>query len=359
MKKYIVYCTTNIINNKIYVGVHGTENPDIFDGYIGNSINIFKSNPELKYPKIPFHKAVKKYGYNAFKRQILATFETEEEALDLEGIIVNENFIKRNDTYNIILGGGLPPLHNKIIYQYSLQGEFIQEWKSITEAANNLEFSNAAIGLAAKYNRTAANFLWSFSKIERLDLTLYNIYNPKIPVYVYDYDGNFIKSFESINQCSKNFNVTLSRIQRAIQLGNTVNNYNFSTTLSSKFIKPTFNKIIGDFHQYDLFGNYIRSYESNKQLKEFGFYGSDINKAIKLGRPYKDFIWIRGEKLDSVPSQISKLNKPKKIGQYTKDNRLIKIFNTVREARKEFPNVSKVLNGTATHCHNYIFKYIS
>lgn len=66
--KYIVYLTTNLSNNKIYIGVHGTENPDIFDGYIGNSINIFESNPELKHPKIPFHKAVKKYGYSSFRR---------------------------------------------------------------------------------------------------------------------------------------------------------------------------------------------------------------------------------------------------------------------------------------------------
>ena len=33
--KYIVYCTTNLVNNKTYIGVHQTENPDKFDGYIG------------------------------------------------------------------------------------------------------------------------------------------------------------------------------------------------------------------------------------------------------------------------------------------------------------------------------------
>lgn len=33
--KYIVYCTTNLINNKIYVGVHQTSDPTHFDGYIG------------------------------------------------------------------------------------------------------------------------------------------------------------------------------------------------------------------------------------------------------------------------------------------------------------------------------------
>ena len=74
--KYIVYLTTNTVNNKIYIGVHGTEDPEIFDGYIGNSINIFETNSELKHPKLPFHKAVKKYGYSAFRRITLKVFDT-------------------------------------------------------------------------------------------------------------------------------------------------------------------------------------------------------------------------------------------------------------------------------------------
>lgn len=36
--KYIVYQTTCKINNKIYIGVHGTE-IDGFDGYIGNGVS--------------------------------------------------------------------------------------------------------------------------------------------------------------------------------------------------------------------------------------------------------------------------------------------------------------------------------
>ena len=35
MEYFIVYLTTNKVNNHIYVGVHKTENPDIFDHYLG------------------------------------------------------------------------------------------------------------------------------------------------------------------------------------------------------------------------------------------------------------------------------------------------------------------------------------
>lgn len=39
--KYIVYITINTKNNKLYIGVHSTEDPTLFDGYIGCGVNIF------------------------------------------------------------------------------------------------------------------------------------------------------------------------------------------------------------------------------------------------------------------------------------------------------------------------------
>ena len=40
--KYIVYKTTNLINNYIYIGVHKTQDPNIFDSYIGCGVYINK-----------------------------------------------------------------------------------------------------------------------------------------------------------------------------------------------------------------------------------------------------------------------------------------------------------------------------
>ena len=91
--KYIVYCTTNLVNNKIYIGVHKTEDPDKFDGYIGCGVKITMPSTFMN-PKTPFQYAVKKYGTDSFRREILFIYDNEDDAYKKEEEIVNIDFIK-------------------------------------------------------------------------------------------------------------------------------------------------------------------------------------------------------------------------------------------------------------------------
>lgn len=52
---HFLYKTTNILNNKFYIGVHTTD--DLGDGYKGSGTTL--------------NKAFKKYGKNNFNREIL------------------------------------------------------------------------------------------------------------------------------------------------------------------------------------------------------------------------------------------------------------------------------------------------
>jgi group I intron endonuclease len=90
---YIVYKTTNLVNQKIYIGAHKQDFflPIIFDGYLGSGLML--------------KRAIKKYSEENFRRETLFVYYTPEEAYDKEVEIVDEEFISRKDTYNIVCGG--------------------------------------------------------------------------------------------------------------------------------------------------------------------------------------------------------------------------------------------------------------
>ncbi len=86
---YYLYEIRNNINGKIYVGVHKTKVLD--DGYMGSG-KIIKS-------------AIKKHGIQNFTKTILEYFESQEEMFAREKEIVTEEFLLREDTYNLRRGG--------------------------------------------------------------------------------------------------------------------------------------------------------------------------------------------------------------------------------------------------------------
>jgi len=88
-KHYLVYKTTNLVNGKIYIGKHETDNLD--DGYLGSGILI--------------RRAIEKYGEENFKREILFECSSREEMNAKEAELVNEDFLKRDDVYNLKQGG--------------------------------------------------------------------------------------------------------------------------------------------------------------------------------------------------------------------------------------------------------------
>ena len=359
--KYIVYLTTNIVNNKIYVGVHQTETPDIFDGYLGCGLDRSSLTTYIKHPKTPFHYAVKKYGYDAFKRSTIKVFSTVKEALKLEEQIVNVEFIKRQDTYNVVVGGGLPPNLSKITYQYSLDGKYLNTWPSITEVGAIYNISPNSIGEAVKYKRACNKFFWSFEKFETLDISEYTIHNPEVIVYVYDSNKNYVRSYNSYTECCKALNdSSIAHLQRAAKLGNKVQGFYISLIKSDKFPEINLPRLSGEVHQYNLNGEYIQSFKSIKEAENQLNLGklTGINTSIKMGEQYKGFLWRRGEKQDSIKPYKTPKCAAKRIAQYTMDGKFVKEYRTISEAKKEFPNVGKVLRGQASHCHNYIFKYI-
>lgn len=356
--KWIVYCTTNTVNGNIYIGVHKTENPEVFDGYIGCNVRINHPSSYMD-PQTPFQFAVKKYGPSKFKRSIIKIFDSKKEAFDLEAELVNADFIKRRDTYNASLGGNGGRL-GKTLYQFDFEGNLIKEWESISEACEFYNLLWHSLYNALNFKLSRYGYYWSWE-------TSINIseYSNNAGVRVYKYDGETKKLcdiYESFHEAARINNVKQDRIQTATKGGYKVNGFYYSREKHETF--PGMEKFSlrnRMIYIYTLGGEYVTTLTGTREISEF-FKTKCLNgimAALRSGLQYREF-QISLEKVDRMNPIIDKRKLKKKVGQYTNTGDLIKIYDTVTSARKEHgAGVSRCLKGQQKTCHNFAFKYIS
>lgn len=210
--KYIVYKTTCLVNNKIYIGVHGTQD-DVFDGYIGNGLYITSLN---KKPSTIFKKAVKKYGAKNFKRETLFEYpyteEGKQQAYKKEAELVNRQFLQRKDVYNMCLGGKIPSsVNERMVAQYDMDGKYIKFFWSIPEAALATDISKSGIQYACANNTYCAEYQWRYYDGDQSNIDT-AVLRTKT-VYQFDLQGNYITYFKSIADAARELNISSRDIQ--------------------------------------------------------------------------------------------------------------------------------------------------
>lgn len=188
---YCVYCHTNKINGKKYIG-------------------ITKQTPDRRwkngkgYSAQHFSKAIQKYGWNNFEHTILMSNLTKNQASYYERFYIKkyETTLPENG-YNETLGGDGGGMYNKHhtqatrekisearkiigfsethkqhisesktgvkhhlarpVYQYSKDGTFIKKWEYMNEAAKSLNLSRGAISnVCLGRAKTSGGFVWSY-----------------------------------------------------------------------------------------------------------------------------------------------------------------------------------------------------
>lgn len=284
---YIVYITINLCNGKFYIGVHKT-NPNVFDGYIGNGI--YREAQATK--NFAFHRAVKKYGYNNFKRVTLKTFPCTEEgkkqAYALEALLVNEDSLKSKFLYNQVVGGSGSPdttLYKKV-YMFDFQGNLIKIFKCAREAAMFINPSKVETTRHAIKNNclgvttSSHGYIWSYSK---------QFIPPSVnskPVAQYTLSGKFIQYYSSITEAE--INLGLTSIQQAIYKQYQCGGYQWRFyTGSSENIDPLNNVFTKNNNlailMYKSSGEFIKEYSSINActVENPTLINSQINRVLR------------------------------------------------------------------------------
>lgn len=113
---YYVYTHINKVNGKIYVGVSKRKNPN----------DRWKNGKGYDY-NLHFSNAIKKYGWDNFDHEIVASNLTKEEASNMETILITKlNTIDNRYGYNLAEGG----YNNR-----GLKGDLNPFWKKRPEKA--------------------------------------------------------------------------------------------------------------------------------------------------------------------------------------------------------------------------------
>lgn len=123
---------------------------------------------------------------------------------------------KTND-YPLSIGKVTLKMCKVNVDQFSLKGEFIQKWKSVAEAAKQLQICSANITRSIKNDKTCGGFRWKYSHEEK---SLSNKkFTPQFygkPVLLINSEGVVLKKYATSREVLKDFNVSFQLVSKIL-----------------------------------------------------------------------------------------------------------------------------------------------
>lgn len=284
--KWIIYCHLNKINRKRYIGQ--TSKKCAKYRFVKNG------NGYSRQPK--FYNAIKKYGWDNFEHIILEdNIKTQEEAnLREQYYIKKYNTIK--DGYNCTEGGNTAASYvKKSVNQYTLDGVFIQTWKSLSAAG---EGTNIAIGSITKCCKgelkSAGNFIWRYNTNNYSNIEKWFKKTVAKAIKQYSKDGKLINTFKSAKNAEENTGIARSQIctcckHKSNSAGNYVWRYlneEFSYHQPNIHTRP----IVQLDKNFNLIKEWISAKEAGRQLN---INAGNIGACCRKERNFcGNFIWM-------------------------------------------------------------------
>ena len=290
-----------------------------------------------------FGHAIKKYGWENIKHEVLLEALTEDEAKFYERMYV-EYYQSFNPFYgyNRTKGGDDHALAYKSILQYSLSGKFIRKYEGIQQAVKINGWKR--ISMTAEKSH---GYQWRYaSDYKRIPNNIPPVkscpYGKEIEKY--DLFGNFITSYETIMEASRQNNLYYLNLnsKRTVVSGE----YQYKRADNNCKVKPITedrNYIIAPVYCYSIDGDFICKFSTKKEaLRQLG-----ISKKTKVEKYedynipsfvfynvynniYKGYRWTY-QYYKSLPPLVEVHYKEHPVIQLDEDFNLIDIYPTTKE----------------------------
>ena len=210
----------------------------------------------------------------------------------------------------------------KNVYQYDLNGNFIQSYKSLAEASKitNIDFKLISKCCLDDKIRQAYGYIWSYTYLEQVEP--YDPYNKNKNIYKYDINGNLLNIYDNIDEAILKNDAKKQTLSKACKESNE-NNY----TLHYGYIWSY--KPVDDIH----FKNLIEKIQESKKNK----------KTKKRSSEYSD----------------NKIYQYSKGGNFIKEYKniddVINIFNLKYKARN---SILACCNGKSKTSYGYQWRFV-
>lgn len=331
---YSVYCHTNKINGKKYIGITQRK-PEKRWGSNG-----------CNYKGQVFYNAIQKYGWDNFEHEILYENLSKTDAENVEIELISK-FKTRNEKfgYNVAIGGMLTSEFSvKPIDQYDLDGNYICSWNSIIEAANFHNIDSSIIvdmckGQTKRSTICKYIFRYKDEPFKKYDTSC--TVGGATKIYQFTMDGTFVNEYETMSQAELSVNGALyCNIARAAKNNKLAYGYVWSYDRNFHFKSEDYGCTVS-VDKYDLDGKFISTYMSiidGARSVNKGYEGVTNIKSVCDGQTITayGYIWrYKGQPFDKyclTPKTIERA-----INQYSIDGQFITTYTSAKK-------VAEILN---------------
>lgn len=327
-------------SGKCYIGITSAKNPNLRWG-VGGRRYLYKH--ETRGEHVKFVNAINKYGWDNIKHEILETGLTHKEAKEKEKYYI-EKFDSYHNGYNGTFGG---------------EGTIGMTGKKCTWYGRH--HSKEAKRKISEANK---NKIWS----EEALLKMCESKGVK-PIVQLTLEGNFIKEWRSANNAKQENGYGCTS-----QILNCCNHkarsaYGFYWMFLEEYKDIGFSKeftiwrntMMKKVNQYDLEGNYMKTFESIKEAaKTVGCSDGEIVVCCQKKRKSTHGYQFRYEDDDSFVGKV-KGNTKKSVFCYSLENEFICEYESVAQASRETnigcTDIAKCARGKRKTAGGYIWRY--